>query len=202
MTKLTYDTVSVVQRNTKKFCPREVWYFVFLVLELENNQFGVLYASFLRVFKEKNSGITHLTKTTSKLFLMSWNYKTHLWKSRFRGDDFSSKFRYRRAVGDEFLAYVTSHGLLKIRTMTKQTNSCLSSFSFSDLKLSIFCVTSHLFRLLFQMTFSLPKKPLCSLLTLYLPDDIVRINKGKELVWESDSVRRKRRQFTQMNLAL
>lgn len=146
--------------------------------------------------------MTHLTKKTSKWFLMSWRYKPHLWKSRSRRDDFSSQFRCRRAVGDEFLACVTCHGPLKTRTMSKQTNSYLSSLSFSDLKLSIFCVTSHLFRLLFQMTFSLPKKPLCSLLTLYLPDDIVRINKGKELVWESDSVRRKRRQFTQMNFAL
>ena len=114
-----------------EFCSREVWYFVFFVLELENNQFRVLYAAYLRVFKGKKFWDDALDEEDVKIIF-------DLWKSRFRGDDFSSKFRCRRAVGDEFLACVTSHGLLKIRTKTKQTNSYLSSFSFSDLKLSIF----------------------------------------------------------------
>ena len=57
-------------------------------------------------------------------------------KSRSLGDDFSSKFRCRRGA-DEFPACVTCHGQLRMRTMTKQRNSCSSSFSFCELKLSV-----------------------------------------------------------------
>ena len=68
---------------------------------------------------------------------MSWKYKTHLCKSRFRGDDFSSNFRCRRAADNESPFCVTCHGLLHMQTMTKQTKSYASLFPFSDLKLSI-----------------------------------------------------------------
>ena len=44
-------------------------------------------------------------------------------KSRYRGDDFSSKFHCRRVADDEFPACVTCHGLLHLRTMSKQINS-------------------------------------------------------------------------------
>ena len=68
------------------------------------------------------------------VFLMSWKYK-HICKSRSQEGDFFSKFRCRRAADNEFSSYVTCHGQLRMRTMTKQTNSQSSLFSFSDLKL-------------------------------------------------------------------
>ena len=68
---------------------------------------------------------------------MSWKYQTHLYKSRSREDDFSSKFRSRRAADNEFPTCETCHGQLRMRIMTKQTNSYSSSFSFSNLRLSI-----------------------------------------------------------------
>ena len=55
-------------------------------------------------------------------------------KSHLLVDDFSSKFRCRRAA-DEFPARLTRHGQRR-RGPVKQTNSCSSSFSFLDLKLS------------------------------------------------------------------
>ena len=64
---------------------------------------------------------------------------TDLCKSDLRVDDFWSKFGCRRAA-DEFLACFTRQGQLRMRTKTKQTNSCSSSFSFMDLKLSYYIV--------------------------------------------------------------
>ena len=50
-------------------------------------------------------------------------YKTYICKSRSREDDFSSKFRCRRATDNDFPAFVTSHGKLRMGIMTRQTNS-------------------------------------------------------------------------------
>ena len=68
---------------------------------------------------------------------MSCKNRNHLYKSRSRENDFSSKFRCRRAAGNEFHGCVTCHGQLCMRAMTKPTNSYSSLFAFSDLKLSI-----------------------------------------------------------------
>ena len=63
---------------------------------------------------------------------MGWKYQTHLYKSRSREDDFSSKFRCRRPGDNEFSTCVTCHGQLRMRTMIKQTNSYSSWFLFLD----------------------------------------------------------------------
>ena len=52
-------------------------------------------------------------------------------------DYFSSKLCFRRAVDNDFLACVTSHGKRHMRTTTEQANSYSSSFSFFDLNLFI-----------------------------------------------------------------
>ena len=94
--------------------------------KIENDQVRVLYAGFLRVFKENNFVLrqqkccvwmTHMTKKTSWWFLII---------------KLAHKFRCRRVADDEFPACVTCHGLLR---MTKQTKSYSSSFSFSGLRL-------------------------------------------------------------------
>ena len=53
---------------------------------------------------------------------ISVEYKTYICKSRSREDDFSSKFRCRRVADNDFPACVTSHGKLRMRIMTRQTN--------------------------------------------------------------------------------
>ena len=62
--------------------------------------------------------------------------QTPICKSRSREDDFSSKFRCRRATDNDFPTRVTCHGQQRTWTRTKQTNSYSSSSSFSDLELS------------------------------------------------------------------
>ena len=57
-----------------------------------------------------------------------------LCKSRFRGDDFSAKFRCRRPADNKFSVCVTCHGLVLIWTTTTQTNTSSSSFLFSGCK--------------------------------------------------------------------
>ena len=76
---------------------------------------------------------------------MSWKYQTHVYKSRSHEDDFSSKFRCQRAADNEFPTCVTCHEQLRTRIMTKQTNSYLSSVSFSNLKLSDDIVVNSFF---------------------------------------------------------
>lgn len=69
---------------------------------------------------------------------MIWKYKTHLCRLRFREEDLSIMFPCRQAaVDNEFPACAKCHAELSMWTLTKQTNSYSSSFSFSDLKLSI-----------------------------------------------------------------
>ena len=88
-----------------------------------------LYPAFLRDFKEKirvtNAIMLYMNDTLDEedVLIMSWKIKTHL-----RGDDFSSKFPCQRAVDNEFLACVTCHRLIRMWTMTKQTNSYSPSF--------------------------------------------------------------------------
>ena len=57
------------------------------------------------------------------VLMISNEYKTYICKSRSREDDFSSKFRCRRAADNDFPACVTCHGQLRMRSMTRQTNS-------------------------------------------------------------------------------
>ena len=81
---------------------------------------NALFALFSLVFSPKKKialspqswceWITHLKKKTSWLFLITWKSKTHICKSR-------------RAVDNNFRTCVTCHGQLRMRTMTKQTNS-------------------------------------------------------------------------------
>lgn len=52
---------------------------------------------------------------------MRWKYKTLICKSFSRVNDFSSKFRRRRAADIEFPTCVKCHGQLRLRTKTKQT---------------------------------------------------------------------------------
>ena len=47
-------------------------------------------------------------------------YKTYICKSR--EDHFYSKFRCRREADNDFPAGVTSHGKVRMRIMTRQTN--------------------------------------------------------------------------------
>ena len=65
-------------------------------------------------------------------------HNTHICKSRSREDDFSSKFHCQRPADHELPACISCHGQLRMRTMTLQTNSYLSSFSLSDPRLSTY----------------------------------------------------------------
>ena len=50
-------------------------------------------------------------------------YKNYICKSHSRENDFSSKFRCRRATDNDFPPCVTSHGKLRMGIMTRQANS-------------------------------------------------------------------------------
>ena len=54
---------------------------------------------------------------------ISVEYKNYICKSRSCENDFSSKFRCRRATDNDFPPCVTSHGKLRMGIMTRQTNS-------------------------------------------------------------------------------
>ena len=139
-----------------EFCPREVCYFVFFIvfvftwfatLDWKLSVWRSLSClPFKRVFKEK---ISCWYRNNSVYGWHTWRKRrlTDFWGVgntkitslfRFREDDFSSKFRCRRAADmyNEFLACVTCHGQLRMRSLTEQTNSHSISFLFSDLKLS------------------------------------------------------------------
>ena len=86
--------------------------------------------------RKKNSLVYGGHTSRIRLFDDFWwagTKKTHICKSRSGEDNFSQNLRCRQAAHNEFPAYVTRHGQLRMRNMTKQTNSCSPSFSFLDL---------------------------------------------------------------------
>ena len=101
------------------FCPRLRAHVIFFYLDWKQPVSCSLPCFFLTRFHGKNPCF----KRNNALY--EWhpwrgrrlNYQLQNWpyKSGFRGDDFSSKFHYQRAVDNEFLPYVT---LLSLWTMT------------------------------------------------------------------------------------
>ena len=91
--------------------------------------FSILFPVFFPYFQVKIRGKTAIilymrdTLDEEDVWKIYVEYKTYICKSRSHEDDFSSKFRCRRAADNDFPACVTSHGKLRMGIMTRQTNS-------------------------------------------------------------------------------
>ena len=91
--------------------------------------FNILFPVFFSYFQVKVRGTTaRILYMRDKLdeedvLKIYVEYKTYICKSRSREDDFSSKCRCRRATDNDFPAFITSHGKLRMGFMTRQTNS-------------------------------------------------------------------------------
>ena len=65
------------------------------------------------------------------VYWMSWKKKSHFYKSCSRKENFSLSVVDKKTI--TIFPPVTCHRQLCMQTMTRQTNLCLSSSSFSDI---------------------------------------------------------------------